>query len=97
MARQGFGDMVKAVVDIKKEIIALGGEFHADGQELLVKKDSHPADTWGVNIYINKPKNKRIEFTALINIKPVLKHRSMRIQDAKLRAKIKRIIDNFIS
>lgn len=92
-AGQWYGDMVKAVVDIKKKIIALGGEFHADGQEILIKQGSRAQDLWGINIYLDKPSKSRIEFTALVNIKPAFNHRSMRIQDSKIREKIREIID----
>jgi len=30
MAASGFGDMVKAVVDIERRIMALGGDLHAE-------------------------------------------------------------------
>ncbi|MDP2211421.1 MAG: DUF5674 family protein [Candidatus Aquicultor sp.] len=30
IAREQFGDLVKAVVDIDMEIIAIGGELHAE-------------------------------------------------------------------
>ena len=35
-----FGDMVKAVVDINKEIMAIGGELHADEEEFLLQLGS---------------------------------------------------------
>jgi len=31
LAKEGFGDVVKAVVDVEQEIMAVGGELHADG------------------------------------------------------------------
>jgi len=34
----GFGEMVKIVVDIEIGIIAIGGELHADGEELLLER-----------------------------------------------------------
>ena len=30
IASERYGDMVKAVVDLEHEIMAVGGEFHAD-------------------------------------------------------------------
>ncbi|MEW5805540.1 MAG: DUF5674 family protein [Patescibacteria group bacterium] len=38
IAEQRFGDLVKAVVDIKQGIIALGGELHVDEEILLSEK-----------------------------------------------------------
>ena len=47
----GFGDMIKFVVDIDKEIIAIGGEMHADCEELLLRQGSLEENLWGANIY----------------------------------------------
>lgn len=92
-----FGDMVKAVVDIKKGILALGGELHADGEELLLKEGSKQMDLWGINIYPAKVKNKWLEFSALINIRPSIDNNSMEIQDPKIKETIKNIVDNLIN
>ena len=35
-----YGDMVKAVVDVQKGIMAVGAELHADEEALLLEKDS---------------------------------------------------------
>lgn len=96
ITQEGFGEMVKAVVDIEKEIIALGGELHADGNALLLENGSKQENLWGINIYPNKPKNEWVEFSALINIRPSIGNRSMEIQDNKIKEKIKEIINKLI-
>ncbi|MBI2117823.1 hypothetical protein HYT95_02890, partial [Candidatus Peregrinibacteria bacterium] len=40
LAEERFGDMVKAVVDCKRRIMALGGELHADEEQLLLEDGS---------------------------------------------------------
>ena len=95
-AKKTFGEMVKAVVDIEKEIIAIGGELHADGNEKLLEEGSKQKNLWGINIYPGKSKDERIEFSALINIRPLLGNRSMEIQIPEIREKIKKIIDKLI-
>lgn len=40
IAEETFGEMVKAVVDIKQKVIALGGELHADAEAILLKQNS---------------------------------------------------------
>jgi len=40
MAEEKFGDLVKAVVDVDKEIMALDGDLHADEERLLLEKGS---------------------------------------------------------
>jgi hypothetical protein len=46
-----FGDMVKLVVDIKRQVVAVGGELHADAEALLLEDGSEQDDLWGANYY----------------------------------------------
>ena len=64
MAKAGFGDMVKTVVDLNKRIIACGGELHADSEAILLQNGSRLEDLWGINIYPEKKKDEMIEFTS---------------------------------
>jgi Protein of unknown function (DUF5674) len=42
-----YGDMVKAVVDVKKGIMAAGGELHADDEAFLLERGSVNRKTCG--------------------------------------------------
>ena len=86
----------KAVVDVENEIIAIGGQMHADGEALLLNKGSLQKDLWGINIYTNKPKEERIEFDSLINIRPSIKNMSRGVEDPEIREKIIGIVNNLI-
>ncbi|MDP2918187.1 MAG: DUF5674 family protein, partial [bacterium] len=92
IAQETYGEMVKFAVDIKKGIIALGGQLHSDAEEKLLKRGSKSRDIWGANIYLDRPKKDRIEFTALINIKPSMANRSMEIENRVIEEKIKKIV-----
>ena len=47
IAKEEFGNVVKAVVDIEQEIMAIGGELHADEEALLIEKESsNRENTW---------------------------------------------------
>lgn len=97
IAQENYGDMVKAVVDIEKEIIAIGGELHADANELLIEKEnSNQKNVWGINIYPEESKEKLIEFDSLINIRPSANNRSMGVENKETREKIKQIVDKLI-
>ena len=37
IAKNYYEDMVKGVVDIRREIVALGGDMHADAEEKLLQ------------------------------------------------------------
>lgn len=95
-AAESFGDMVKAVVDVRREVLALGGELHADAEALLLDDGSAQGDLWGFNLYPDKPRSERIEFSSLINVRPAAGNRSLVIQDALLQEKIRQIVDRLI-
>lgn len=42
-----FGDMVKYVVDVERRIAAVGGQLHADAEQLLLEAGSRQEDLWG--------------------------------------------------
>lgn len=96
IAAENFGNMAKAVVDVEREIMALGGELHIDGEVLLWDNDSKAENLWGINVYADKSGDERIEFIALINIRPARGNRSMEIQDPVIREKIKKIVNKLI-
>lgn len=65
-----FTDMVKGVVDIEKNELALDAELHSDLESLLIENGSLHKDLWGINIYPELDDEDFIEFDSWINIKP---------------------------
>lgn len=86
-----FQDMVKYVVDVRRRLIAIGGELHADGESLLLESGSRQEDIWGANYYPGRGPEGCIEFTALINIRPAAGNRAMEIADESLRRTIREV------
>lgn len=84
-----FEDMVKFVVDVERRVAAVGGEMHADAESLLLEQGSRQADVWGANYYPGKGRAECVEFTSLINIRPAQGNRSMAIEDAALRERVR--------
>jgi hypothetical protein len=80
--------MVKLAIDIRRGILAGGGEMHADCELVLLENGSEQDDIWGANWY---PADHRIEFEALINIRPGLGNRGMVIQSEAIRLKVESI------
>lgn len=97
IAETFYISMIKGVVDIKKEIIAFGGEYHIDANTVLIDNGSNQSDLWGFNVIFEKPKESWIEYTSLINIRPQAGNLSMEIQDVVIRDTMKRIINSKIS
>lgn len=54
LAAAFFEDMVKYVVDVEKGRAAVGGELHADAEQLLLQEGSLQSDLWGANYYPGK-------------------------------------------
>lgn len=92
-----FKEMVKFVVDIKREIIAFGGELHSDAAELLIKDGSDNRNLWGGNLYpLKEKKEDRLEYSSLINLKPSQNNYSMDVQSQDVIIKINQIIKELI-
>lgn len=89
IASAGFGDLVKAVVDVAQGIMAVGGELHADEEALLTEQcNSKREDVWGINLYPQKEGDEWIEFDSMINLKPQFGNRSRGVEDSAIREKI---------
>ena len=97
LAKEQFGNLIKAVVDVEQEIIAVGCEMHADGEvELIENENSKREYTWGINLYPEKSMEELIEFDSIINIKPSYNNRSRNVENPKIREEIKRIVKKLI-
>jgi len=86
-----FGDMVKIVIDVRRRVAALGGELHADAEQVLLAQGSAQSDLWGANYFPGRGPDRCLEYTALINIRPSQGNRSMEIQDADTRRAVREI------
>ncbi len=84
-----FEDMVKYVVDLNRRVIAIGGELHADAEQLLLADGSRQPDLWGANYYPGRGRDGCIEYTSLINIRPSQGNRSMLIADPTVRDQVR--------
>lgn len=92
----GFGNLLKAVVDVEKGIMALGGELHADEEALLLERGSLQRNLWGINLYPELQGDEFIEFDSVINLRPMQGNRTAGIDDVQLRQKIKEIVNGLI-
>lgn len=97
IAKNQFGDLVKAVVDVEKEILAIGGELHADEEALLLEKGSRQEDVWGINLYPEKPDSEFVEFNSMINVRPSQGNKSRGVENLELQKKIRTIVHKLIS
>lgn len=96
IAEQRYGDLVKAVVDVNKELVAIGGELHADEEQFLIEQGSRQEDLWGINLYPGESLEKWIEFDSVINLRPSQGNRSRAVDNPEIREKIKQVIQSFV-
>ncbi|TSC95263.1 MAG: hypothetical protein Athens101410_670 [Parcubacteria group bacterium Athens1014_10] len=97
MAKNQFGDFVKAVVDIEREIMAIGGDLHADEEAMLLEDGSAQENLWGINLYPFFSEDEWIEFDSMINIRPSQNNRSRGVEDSEIREKIKNVVKKLVS
>lgn len=64
---QEYDNMTKIVVDLRRRVLAGGGEMHCDCEAVLLEGGSEQEDLWGANWF---PPQQRIAFESLINIRP---------------------------
>lgn len=96
LAKERFGDLVKAVVDVENEIMAIGGDLHSDEETLLLERGSKQQNLWGINLYPDKSGEEFIEFDSVINIRPISGNRSRDVIDPNLRMKIIEIVAHLV-
>jgi hypothetical protein len=96
MASSGFGDMVKAVVDVERRVMAIGGELHADEEAALLARGSEQSHLWGINLYPDLPAEERIEFDSMINLRPAQGNRSRGVDDPATRESITAVVEELV-
>jgi hypothetical protein len=98
MADNMFGNLVKAVVDVRLKKIAVDAELHSDEESLLLESGSGQQDLWGINLYPGYEKTSPdfIEFDSMINLRPSQGNRTRGVDDAGIREKIIAVVNEWI-
>jgi hypothetical protein len=98
MAQNLFGNMVKAVVDIQKGVMAVDAELHADEEAMLLETGSRQEDLWGINIYPDLARGDPnfVEFDSMINLRPSQNNRSRGVENAETRMEILSIVEKLV-
>jgi len=96
MAKNMFGDLVKAVVDVKKEIVVVDAELHADQERELLETGSKQEYLWGINLYPDEKDQSFIEFDSMINLRPSYGNRSRGVDDKNIQKRIIEIVNNLV-
>ena len=97
MAEKMFGGLVKAVVDVEKEIMVVDGELHADEECLLLEHGSKQAHLLGVNIYPEVADDNWVEFDSMINLRPSQSNKSRGVDDPQMQERIRKIVNRLVT
>lgn len=94
MAEKMFDDLVKAVVDIETENLALDSDLHSDLEKFLVENWSEQGNLWGINLYPQAfGTDNFIEFNSMINLKPAYGNRTRGVENIEIQKKIIEIVN----
>lgn len=96
IAANTFGDMVKAVADVRRGLIAIDADLHADLERYLLENGSMQQDLWGFNLWVDEQGEDFIEFDSLINIRAWQGNPSRDVLDPEVRSAIAGIVNKYI-
>ncbi len=92
-AREAYNDYIKTVLDIERNILAVGGEFHIDCEEVLIKSGSILENLYGGGYRIS---TKEVEYMAMSNYKPAFGKVTYEIMDENIRKKLYQITKDYL-
>lgn len=97
LAERMYGTLVKADIDVAREIVVVDMDMHADGEAYLLGEGSKQDDLWGINLHPDKfGTSDFIEYDSMINIRPRQQNSSRDVLDPSIRAKIEAIIERTV-
>ncbi len=96
MADKSFGNLVKAVVDIKKRVMVVDASLHADEEAILLSEGSLQSDLWGINLYPALFGEDFIEFDSMINLRPGQGNHGRGVDDPKIQKRIIELVSSLV-
>ena len=83
-----LGSYIKLAVDVERDVLAGGGELHADCEQALLANGSRQEDVWGADW----DPACEVRFESLINIRPRQGNRGLELRSPELRQSTERIV-----
>src|SRR6188472_2759801 len=71
-----FRDFVKGVIDLRRGVLLLDADMHADQEAALLAEGSNQRDLWGINLYPDVDGPDWLEFDSMINLRPSFSNRT---------------------
>jgi Protein of unknown function (DUF5674) len=83
---------IKTVVDIRRQILAGGGEMHSDCEAVLLDNGSQQEDIWGASW---NSISQAIFYESMVNLRP-RQNRAMQILAPLIREQVQQIIHRLL-
>lgn len=97
MAAKMFQYLVKAVVDVEKNIMVIDADFHAKQEQFLLESGSQQENLWGINLHPDQYGTLGwIEFDSIINLRPSWGNRTRGIDNPDIQNKIRNIVNKSV-
>lgn len=91
-----FNDLIKAVVDVERKLIAIDAEMHSDLEALFIENGSQQENLWGINLYPDMEGEDFVEFDSMINLRPGQGNRSRGVDSAETRKLIIDVVNKWV-
>lgn len=93
-ALEEYPSYIKITIDTENEIVAIGGEYHADAELILVKNyGSKNSNIWGGGYNLD---TKMFETNAMVNIKPIISSNNPEITDPIAKEKFLMLVNKVL-
>ena len=97
MAKNMYGNLVKADVDVSKKIMIVDMGMHSDGEAYFLESGSKQNDLWGINLHPDDyGTDDFIEFDSMINIRPRQGNPSKDVLDLDTKQEIVAIVHGIV-
>ena len=84
------------MVDLRRGILILDADMHADQEAALLAEGSAQRDLWGINLYPELPEAEWLEFDSMINLRPSFGNRSRGVDDPATQDAIRTLIRRLV-
>ena len=91
-----FTDFVKGVVDLRRGVLIVDADMHADQEAALLAEGAAQADLWGINLYPGLPEEEWLEFDSMINLRPSAGNRTRGVEDPATREAIADLVRRLV-
>ena len=98
MAEATFGDLVKAVADVRRGLLAVDAGMHSDLEALLLDAGSDQAHLWGIDLYPAEYGTPGfLEYDSMINLRPGQGNRTRSVDDPAIRAAVAELVGRLVA